>query len=178
MENLGTRIRKEAAGVYIGGAAEQVRKSTKAFGFTDNMIMHACSPRSNISTWQYLWLPSEVKRIIKTPDKSIMKGRDLVFFHYKLNSERVKETIDITKEQDFFANGSCIYSNFLGETIYVGSPELMQQTVDELKEGNFLEIANGLVGEVLAKHTTDYYVNVHVFDSVSKPKYAKLHLSS
>ena len=187
--DLGKRLLAEGAGVYYDGPDRGMRDAS-LFGLKNQTIVDLCSPRVNIpkTSLRYFMLPKELRNAVFHPDtkgQEMMKGIELMFFQYRLDMKQYFHTTSRspvhvnTLSEEFmriFGNEqkvSSIYTNFMGEAIYVGNETLMQEVTDYLKGGfpNFLELAKQLVPERLAQYEFNHNNKLHVFDSLTKPKY-------
>jgi len=182
--NLGERIKNQGIGIYYGETAEcLLRWEDTLFGIEDGKLLAFCHPRNNISRWslRYWRLPSEFKKVLTDPNNSklLRRNKPLFFLHYSIDKKRVikgcknrKPPIDY-QVIDSKNLESAIYSNFLGETLYVGDKILMQETVAELKGGfhEALGIASNLVKSNIAESRIARYNELIICDTIHAPRY-------
>ncbi len=174
MTNLSDLIKEKCMGVYFGAQAEAGLGYNTAFGFRDSQnVINLCMPTENFSnSWfslSYWTRPNkEVKALLDCNPEEMRKKSKLLFFHYLLDknifrrnalahNKRYKnmppglvKQIDLSSEdvRKLLAPEvvSCIYGNFLGETIYVGDVAIMQELVDKIKTG--FESAQEILGQL------------------------------
>ncbi|MBU0980385.1 MAG: hypothetical protein KJ709_06250 [Nanoarchaeota archaeon] len=193
--DLGERLLKEASGIYYGGRAENSMSADDTlFGVEDQQALDLCKPRKNLSrlSMTYQRLPKRVREAVRNPDNSDLftGGHTLFFFHYPLDKKRFiknkgRSLVDLgnfslsVSQDDIgqilgepFQAISCIYANFMGQTLYVGDEALMQEVTDHLKGGfpGVLEIASQLIREDLAIGEVGSFRELVIYDALQEPR--------
>lgn len=182
ISDLAERVKNECAGVYYGGSQAGV-PTVDLFGIPSDFPLYGCIPRENISVvspsyWRIS--PHLRTRIFSGEGESCYKSieRGIYFIHYPLNKKRFtkrleRQNFDITGDLPSFISPesvtSCIYSNFIGEVIYVGQRSLLQQVIDIMKDGEreTKSLLTALTGR--NQERFDKYNLLFINDTLSKP---------
>jgi hypothetical protein len=183
--SLGARLKKEGAGVYYGSVADMcMNPRDQMFGTKNDQMVYAAIPRNHLSFRQLRkQVPEELLHALYDPDNRknrirIEGGTVLFFLHYAIDQKKIARTCEqkgVLVDPRIFRNDgaavSGIYTNLMGEAMFLGNRDLMQEVTTYLKGGfdpAFAFVAD-LVGKSLARTRALHVQELMVVDLLSEP---------
>ncbi len=193
--DLVQRLKAECAGVYY---ADHLPEATE---WGSNVpLLGKCKPSENIPFWssRYRHMLSSLRREV-FHDEAVPRRMDsLYFLHYEIDKDRVMRQVralsrriqsnafldHINTSSSFFQHDdlSAIYTNHLGEGMYVGPGPVLQDVMNAMKQG-FKEAAELLTAitecDWQFKNGDDVTGRpqisvIELFDQREAPRYVKL----
>lgn len=174
IQNLAEKVRTEATVLFYGGAMED---SCASWG--DEICSAKCDPSINFTTFSlgYWKIPKDMRPLVSDISHLADYNRyeDRIFFHYVLNKSKIAK--DSNKHlvpaigklfDENFGEASCIYTNFGGETEFVGKINLMQAVMDCLKSGP--NEAQQFLVNLIGRNNIETTKKTHIYDLVKEPK--------